>query len=86
MYGSRGGPTSSFSLARMNAVECHIEFPRHVPERGRQRRGTSNEDVIVTGAQTSRVSALDQFAQAAPDPVAHHGIADLPRHSEAHPH
>jgi hypothetical protein len=86
MYGSSGGTTSSFWRAGVNALESRIEFPRHVTERGCQRRSAPDQDVIVTSPQASRGSAPDQFAQAASNPVAHHRIADLPRHGEAHTH
>jgi hypothetical protein len=86
MYGSPGSTTSSLPLAGMNSVKRRIEFPHHLAERCLKRRAPADQHVIVAGMQTSDGGTPDQFAQAAPHPVTLHGIANLPRHCEAHPH
>ena len=86
MYGSRGRTTSSFPLAGMNSIKRRIELLQHRVERRPERRPPPDQHVIVAGMQTACGRAPDQFAQAAPYPVALHGIADLPRHREAHAH
>lgn len=86
MYGSRKSTTSSLPLAGMNSVKRRIEFPYHVAERCLERRAPPDQHVIVAGMQISRSGAPDQLAQATPHPVTLHGVANLPRHCEAHAH
>lgn len=72
--------------AGVNMVKRRIQFLHHIAKRRGKRRPPSDQHVIVTVAQTSRGGQSHKLAQAPPDPVALHGIADLPRDREAHPH
>jgi hypothetical protein len=62
MYGSCADTTSSLPFAGVNAIKRRIEFPRHIAKRGCERRGASNQHIIVAGTQASRGGASDQFA------------------------
>jgi hypothetical protein len=67
----------------MNAAKCAAEFLHHVAERRFERGAASDQDVIVPGAKRCRRREPDEFAQAAPHPVAFDGIADLLRYGKA---
>jgi hypothetical protein len=77
------GLTSSFAFAGMHPDKCLVEFPDHVPKRRPKRPAASDQDIIMTVAQAFRARKPHEFAQSAPDPVALHGISDLPRHCVA---
>ena len=69
----------------MNTAKRTAEFLHHVAERRFERRAASDQDVIVPDAKCRRRREPDEFAQAAPHPVAFDGIADLLRDGKANP-
>ena len=69
----------------MDAAKCAAEFLFHVAERRFERRAASGQDVIVPGTKRCRRHEPDELAQAAPHPVALHGVADLFADRETNP-
>ena len=89
MWGQHPGCTSSsaaftgavfggviFAQA-MDAAKRAAEFLHHRIKRALERGAPSDQYVVVTGGQRRWRSKADELAQAAPHPVALHGVADL---------
>jgi hypothetical protein len=84
MWGQRVRRTSSTAaLGRavfpraVDAAKCAAEFLDHGVKGEFEGRAPSNQHIIMTGAQRGGRSQPDQFAQAAPHPVALDRVADL---------
>ena len=80
------GATSSLAIAGVYPDKRLVEFADHIIERQSKGRAASDQDIIVAAAQIFGVPEPYQFAQSAPDSVAFHSIAHLPRHCEADAH
>ena len=61
----------------MDALKRRSEVPHHVAEPGFKRSRTPHQHVIVANAKCRSRRGADQFAQAPPNAVAFHRIADL---------
>ena len=92
MWGQRARCTSSAAVfasvalaEAMDAAKCNAEFLVHGVKRAFERGAPSNQHVVVACGQSRRWSKPDQLAQAAPHPVALHGIANLFTHGETNP-
>jgi hypothetical protein len=70
----------------MDAAKRAAEFLHHRIKRALERGAPSDQYVVVTGGQRRWGSKADELAQAAPHPVALHGVADLARNSKADAH
>jgi hypothetical protein len=97
MWGQHPGCTSSsaaftgavfggviFAQA-MDAAKRAAEFLHHRIKRALERGAPSDQYVVVTGGQRRWRSKADELAQAAPHPVALHGVADLFADRETNP-
>jgi hypothetical protein len=72
----------------MNADEGAIEFLHHFAKRHPQRCAAADQHIVASAAQTPGPCGggqADDLAQAAANPVALDGIADLAGHREADP-
>src|SRR5271167_133877 len=69
----------------MNPAQRRGEFPHQVDERGIERRPPANQHIIVAGTKRSLRRKTNHLTQAAPQPIALDGIADLARYGEADP-
>jgi hypothetical protein len=69
----------------MDAAKRAAEFLHHVIKRALERVASSDQYVVVTGGQCRWRSKADELAQAAPHPVALHGVADLFADRETNP-
>jgi hypothetical protein len=69
----------------MDAAKRAAEFLHHVIKRALERVASSDQHVVVTGGQCRWRSKADELAQAAPHPVALHGVADLFADRETNP-
>ena len=71
----------------MDLGQRDMESPRHLCERRRQSRPPPDQHIIVAGRHcTASRRKPHHFAQAAANPVALDGTADLPRHGETNAH
>jgi hypothetical protein len=69
----------------MDAANRAAEFLHHGVKRDLERGAPPNQHVVVTGGQDRWRSKPDELAQAAPHPVALHGVADLFADGETNP-
>jgi hypothetical protein len=70
----------------MNSAERRIEFPPHLIKWQRESRAPPDQHIIVAGVHDAAIGKPHDLPQAAPHPVALHGVADLPRHRESDTH
>ncbi len=70
----------------MNPPRGRGQILHHLTERAVKCGTAPYQYVIMAGLQRARAGQSHHFAQAAPHPVALHGIADLPRYGEADAH